>query len=98
MRPKSSSGRREWEAAPARDLEGRIGDASGRFSAVQSLNQEVGKVRNSLGTDLREPEYHFLIRVDPDSNSGKLLAGPMGLKEVGIQDLLGIRGCGQMQG
>lgn len=44
-----------------RELEGKIGLDSGHFRAVQIHNLEVGRVRNSLGTDLGGPEQGFTV-------------------------------------
>lgn len=89
-----------WEATPARELE-RMGLASWYFRAVQSPNQEVGSVRNMLGTDLWGPEQGVIF------SHKRILAALLGscwkgesaeLKKVGIQGLLRIRECGQIQG
>ena len=52
MRPKGSPRRRGLEAAPARELKGRIGLSSRHFRVVQSSNQEVRRIGDSLSTDL----------------------------------------------
>lgn len=75
--------------------------AFGHFRAVQSLNQEVERIRKSLGTDLRGPEHsiNFSHKQILAAILGSCWQGRLaGLREVGIQDLLGIRGCGHMQG
>lgn len=56
MRPKGSPRRKGLEAAPARELKGRIHLASGHFRVVQGSNQEVRRIGDSLSTDLVGPE------------------------------------------
>lgn len=71
------------------------------FRAIQSPNQEVGSVRNSLGTDLGGPEQGVIFsqkRILAAIWGGCWQEESAGLKEVGIQGLLGIKGYGQMQG
>lgn len=70
-----------------------MGLAFGHFKVVQSPNQEVGRIRNSLGTDLREAEQGVIF----SHKRGFWQGGSAGLKKVGIQGLLGTRGCGQTQ-
>lgn len=68
--------------------------ASEHFKVVQSPNQEVGRIKNGLGTDLEEAEQDVIYshkRILADILRGFWQGGSAGLKKVRIQGLLGTR-------